>query len=225
MATTLSRNLKLRINSNLTADAKFNLEKLDLLGANVYTDSTDTLYMRSRGNVIIEPESADINGAGSGGSVQLGTASHQLASFIVYADSIDLQEADLGVGSLQLQNGSYYTSLEAGVQSANISYVLPTSAPTASQILRANASNPLQLEWASSTGSGVNQAVSTWALADGTTKNVTHGLGTEDIDVTVIDNNNQVIFVDNITVVDNNSISLTSSETPTGNWTVIIQGN
>ncbi len=90
MATTLTRNLKLRINSNLTADAKFNLEKIDALGSTFLVDSTDTLNIRSRSNISIEPDSADLGGNSTGGSLNIGNGSHLLASVAIHSDSTTL---------------------------------------------------------------------------------------------------------------------------------------
>ena len=87
MATTLTRNLKLRINSNLTADAKFNLERIDALGSTFLVDSADTLNIRSRSNISIEPDSADLGGNSTGGSLNIGNSSHLLESVAIYSDS------------------------------------------------------------------------------------------------------------------------------------------
>lgn len=90
MAFTLSRNLRLRLDSNLTANSRYNLERIDSLGAAVVVDSTDNVNIRSRGDITIEPESPDIGGSGVGGTVTVGTSSHSLSSFVVYADSFSL---------------------------------------------------------------------------------------------------------------------------------------
>lgn len=85
MAVTLTRNLKLRIDSNLTANSKYNLERLDLLGSTFLVDSTDSLNIRSSTNILIEPESADIGGSATGGTVSIGTASHIIDALEVHA--------------------------------------------------------------------------------------------------------------------------------------------
>jgi hypothetical protein len=80
MATTLTRYLKLKVADDLSADAKYNLNRLDSLGgisgATFSVDSTDNLNVRSRGNIIIEPQSPDVGGSGVGGSIQLGDDEH-----------------------------------------------------------------------------------------------------------------------------------------------------
>lgn len=90
MATTLTPNLKLRIDSNLTANAKYNLSRLDLLGATFLVDSTNSLNLRSQTNIVIEPNSADIGGSGVSGSVSIGTANHKITSLNVYATDLNL---------------------------------------------------------------------------------------------------------------------------------------
>lgn len=109
MTTTLSRNLKLRIDSSLTANARYNLERLDLLGGTFLVDSTDTLGVRSRSDILIEPESADIGGSGVGGTLSIGTASHSLASVAIYTSSFSLSAP---VGLLdQAAGGTKYLRL------------------------------------------------------------------------------------------------------------------
>jgi len=80
MATTLTRYLKLKVADDLSADAKYNLNRLDTLGgisgATFSVDSTDNLNVRSRGNIVIEPQSPDVGGSGVGGSIQLGDDGH-----------------------------------------------------------------------------------------------------------------------------------------------------
>lgn len=48
---------------------------------------------------------------------------------------------------IRLITGVWSTSIRAGAQTANIALVAPTVAPTAGQVLRANATTPTQLEW------------------------------------------------------------------------------
>jgi len=67
LATTLTNNLKLRLSEDLTANARYNLERIDLLGGVVPT-STDTVTIRSRTEINFLPNNADIGGVGSGGT-------------------------------------------------------------------------------------------------------------------------------------------------------------
>lgn len=124
MATSLTRNLKLRINSNLTADAKYNLERLDLLGSTFLVDSTDQLNIRSISDILIEPQSADLGASGTGGTVSIGSASHELDNISLYTAEFTLSttlgladQASGGNKDLKIQyksdlNGSVDTTVD-----------------------------------------------------------------------------------------------------------------
>lgn len=102
MSTTLTRNLKLRINSNLTADSKYNLERIDLLGSTFLVDSSDVLNVRSLTDISIQPESADLGGSGSGGVVSVGSSSHEIDELNVYASEVNFSDP---VGILDSASG------------------------------------------------------------------------------------------------------------------------
>lgn len=93
MAFTLTKNLKLRIDSNLTANAKYNLERIDLLGGSLLVDSTDALNFRSRTDINLEPNSPDVDGSGVGGSLNIGNSSHSLEEINLFSDSVNLSSA------------------------------------------------------------------------------------------------------------------------------------
>lgn len=78
MSVTLSRNLRLRIDSNLTASARYNLEVLDSLGGTFQVDSLDTTQIRARGDITIEPAAQEVGGTGTGGVVSLGIPGNQI---------------------------------------------------------------------------------------------------------------------------------------------------
>ena len=140
MATTLTRNLKLRLNSNLTADSKYNLERLDLLGSTFLTDSTNTLNIRSQTDINIEPNSPDSGGSGVGGTVTMGTVSHPLTALEIHTASMVIDgpisltdQATSGTKSLLLEyksdtNGAVDTvadrTLAIDVDGANRNLVL-----------------------------------------------------------------------------------------------------
>lgn len=98
MATRLTRNLRLRLTDSLTADSIYNLEKLDTLGSVYVVDTTDTLRVRSKSGVAIEPNSSDIGGTGAGGSIRLGSASQPLTSLDVYASLVNIPNLVLSTG-------------------------------------------------------------------------------------------------------------------------------
>ncbi|MBL7999003.1 MAG: hypothetical protein JNL32_10245 [Candidatus Kapabacteria bacterium] len=70
-------------------------------------------------------------------------------------------------GQLQLMNPArtFQTNIRAGAQTANITYTLPTTAPTAGQVLSSDASGNMSWTAASSgtvTGTGISTAVAYW---------------------------------------------------------------
>lgn len=107
---TLSRNLKLRLDTNLTANARFNLEKLDLLGSTFLVDSANDLNIRSQTDILIEPESADIGGSGEGGTVTFGSGSHELSGVTIHTDAFNLR-SPLSLFD-QASSGSRYLLLQ-----------------------------------------------------------------------------------------------------------------
>lgn len=69
-----------------------------------------------------------------------------------------------------------------------------------------------------------NSFEATWATGDGTTKAVTHSLGTKDVQVQVYDmTNDETILVDTIIRTSTSVVTLTSSEAPgASSWRVLI---
>lgn len=119
----LTPNLKLRINDNLTADAKYNLQRIDLLGSTFLVDTTDSLNIRSKTNILIEPESADIGGAGVGGLLNIGTTNHLLSAINLNSTDVNvandlglLDRAATGTKYLRLK---YNSALSGGVDNAS----------------------------------------------------------------------------------------------------------
>lgn len=92
MATSITRNLKLRVNDNLTADAKYNLNKLDELGAVYQVDNTGDVRIRAQTDVVIQPEDSSVGGAGTGGTVTIGSVAAPVDSFVVHADTVEFSE-------------------------------------------------------------------------------------------------------------------------------------
>lgn len=142
MTVSYSRNLRLRIDSNLTANAKYNLERIDLLGASLLVDTTGTVNIRSEGNINMEPESPDIGGSGVGGSVNYGSVDHQLSSVNFYADSVLLGSsaaiADSAVGgdfSLLLK---YKSDLSGAFDTADRSLIVDLNGADRQLILGGN---------------------------------------------------------------------------------------
>lgn len=107
---TLSRNLKLRLDSNLTASARSNLEKIDLLGSTFLVDSANTLKIRSSSDILIEPESADLGGSAVGGTLSIGSGAHLLESVLISTQEL-LVSAPLATLD-QATGGTKYLSLQ-----------------------------------------------------------------------------------------------------------------
>lgn len=103
----LTSNLKLRIESTLTANARYNLERLDTLGGSLLPDTTDTIKLRSRGDVSLLPNSSDIGGTGTGGLVTIADP-NQLATSITFWSADSLFPAGL---KLKTISSSDYLSL------------------------------------------------------------------------------------------------------------------
>jgi len=74
MATRFTSNLRLRIEDNLTADAIYNLERLDELGAVFKLSTSSTVELSSAEDVLIQPNNPAAGGSGIGGLVRIGSA-------------------------------------------------------------------------------------------------------------------------------------------------------
>ena len=122
MAYTLSSNLRLRLDSNLTASARYNLERLDTLGATFLVDSTSTLRLRSITDILLEPESADLGGSGTGGTLSMGTTSHSLAQINLYTDVLNVTSPlglrDQGTSGTKYLRLRYNSTLSGSVDTA-----------------------------------------------------------------------------------------------------------
>ena len=90
MATPRTRNLRLFLSSGLSAEAKANLEIIDRLGDISYVDSTDSVRIRSKTNIYLQP--ADPNMGGSGAAdLYIGTEAVPVDNFRVYANDFRMR--------------------------------------------------------------------------------------------------------------------------------------
>lgn len=119
---TLTRNLKLRLDSNLTANSKYNLQRIDTLGSTFLVDSTDTLKIRSRTDISIEPESADLGGGAAGGTLSIGNSGHSLASVDIHTSALTLSSPlsllDQATGGSKYLNIQYKSDLSGLVDTS-----------------------------------------------------------------------------------------------------------
>ena len=79
----ITPNLRLRLSENLTADARYNLERIDLVGSIVQLDDSQSAAVASLSSINLLPNAPSKGGSGSGGTVYVGSAS-QLSNLLVY---------------------------------------------------------------------------------------------------------------------------------------------
>lgn len=116
MASTTTKNLKLKLDSNLTASAKYNLERIDLLGATFVVDTTNDLNIRSQTDIIIQPNAPALGGVGTGGDVKIGSPDQPVnnlefnATAVSFSGALSLKDqASTSTGKLELQYKSDLT--------------------------------------------------------------------------------------------------------------------
>jgi hypothetical protein len=118
---TITRYLKLKIADDLSADAKYNLTRIDALGATFINDVTETLNIRSAADIQLEAEALAVGGSGRGGSITLGTPANY-SNIIAYSTAFSLRSA------LSLPTGaSSYLALAAAQSGLNGSLTLGIS--------------------------------------------------------------------------------------------------
>lgn len=100
MATTISRYLKLKIDDNLSADAKSNLAKIDELGAIFRTNTEDNVDLSAKGNISLQPGDPAIGGTPNQSDLVIGQSSNRVQHLDVYADETRLRTL------LRLKNGT-----------------------------------------------------------------------------------------------------------------------
>lgn len=110
MTTVLTPNLRLRLSDDLTADAKYNLNRLDTIGGTTQVLTSGDVLIRSAENIQLVPKSADLGGLGRGGLVDIGSAAGQITAHRIYADVTQFE------GTLRLLDlapgGTFYLNLQ-----------------------------------------------------------------------------------------------------------------
>lgn len=132
--------------------------------------------------------------------------------------------------SLRFNNAgnSLYTEFKVNPSLASsLSFTLPVDYGTTGQVLTSDGAGALS--WTTASGGSGSKFSADWLTAAGTSKTITHGLGTTDIsNVLIFDTSAglpyEVIEVDSISIVDANNITLVSSEAPSVSWRVVISG-
>lgn len=113
---TLTPNLRLRLTQDLTADAKYNLRRIDDLGSRFVVGQDGSTYVRAINDVYIEPESPDVGGTGVNGTLTIGDNGRSPAdyidveawarSFLLSSPLSLLDQAAGGVNYLKIQYNS-----------------------------------------------------------------------------------------------------------------------
>lgn len=124
MSTVLSPNLKLKIDSGLTASAKYNLYKIDTIGGSILVDSSGDVNIRSQEDINVLPNNASVGGTGVGGTINLGSSSQYLDALNVYADAVNLTTAganflDVGTGGTKYLAIKYNSTLNGAVDTVS----------------------------------------------------------------------------------------------------------
>lgn len=118
-------------------------------------------------------------------------------------------------------NGSEYAAIKApAALTASYTLTLPADAGTSGYVLSTNGSGVLS--WVDN--GSVTSFKADWALADGTSKTITHNLGSLDVMVQIYDKaNGASIEVNSVVRTDTNTLDLTASEAPNASgWRVMI---
>lgn len=246
-----TRNLKLIVDDNLSPEAKYNLERIDAFAGAYNLDSSGNLIIRSRGAISIEPNSRSAGGTGEASPVGIIGTSVSIPNASA-TNNLTLQNGTAGTSSYSFTitlsantsltfptSGLVATVPAAGVVrstgsalttgavslTADVSGVLPTAnggVPTpgpsdSGKVLTASGGS---VTWQPA-GTASTSYSADWLPGDGPTKTVTHGLGTTDVLVSIRDENGEQILLA-VDVLDNSTVSITSSEAPSGTWRVTI---
>lgn len=151
MADTLTPNLKLRVSSDLTADARYNLNRIDSLASATKVENNGNLRVRSIRDIILTPESQDLGGNGTGGTVSVGEAGVPVDTFEVFAETADFNDTPILVREIRLPelalNGINYVGFKSPDEiAADMVWTLPEADGAANQVLVTDGSGILS--WA-----------------------------------------------------------------------------
>lgn len=122
-STTFTKYLKLKLAADLSADARYNLQRIDSLGSTFTTDNSASLLIQSLRNITLETEAPSIGGTGNGqGYIYLGTADNK-SNIVLYSSSVQSKSP------LSIANGTstYLTLASIQDQLANYTLTFDTS--------------------------------------------------------------------------------------------------
>lgn len=106
MATRYTPNLRLRIEEDLTADAIYNLQRIDELGAVFKLSTNSTVELSSAEDVVIQPNNPSAGGTGIGGLVRVGSSSQYADLLDIYSNTVKFNSETVNLGSARLE-GTY----------------------------------------------------------------------------------------------------------------------
>lgn len=232
------------VNADINASAAIAYSKLNLSGSIVNADvNASAAIAYSKLNLSASIVNADIASGANIDAAKLGTGVVSNTEFN-YLDGVTsaiqtqldakvLKAGDTMTGDLVMANQKGIKFREATGGGTNIVYmrapaalagdldlILPIDAGTSGYVLSTDGSG--NLSWVSN--ASTSSFKTTWALADGAAKTITHNLGSLDVIVQIYDlSNNQTIEVDTVIRTDTNTLDLTASEAPNASgWRVII---
>lgn len=119
MATTLTPNLKLKINSDASPDLKYNFNRLDQLAASISVNLNQQVVIRSAQDIRFIPNSSDIGGTGSAGVVEFGDVNSPVAELKVNSDSTSFSGPitfnDIAIGGTKKLSIVYNSTITGSV--------------------------------------------------------------------------------------------------------------
>lgn len=145
MATRLTPNLRLRLSDDLTADAVYNLGRIDALGSTFFINSAETLFLRNQEQIVIHPRSPDVGGSGSGGIMTV-DGSLTVNEDAIITGTTQLSEMRL-LADISLPATSFYSALKAHPSlAASTTWTMPLTDGTNGEVMMTDGAG--QLDWA-----------------------------------------------------------------------------
>lgn len=227
----LTRNLRLRLADDLTADARYNLERIDQLGSVFPISSSANQTINSAADIRLNANSTTLGGDGDG---------------TVFAPNLQLSNA------LKLESGAYTFTLRASVQTQDLNFTLPPDFGTSGQFLTTSGAGGLtwtdpptsnfsslndttftnltagQLAqydgsaWVNVTLPSSRQSgVFNWLAVEGATKTITHGWGTTNIQVWIYEpGSSSIVYIESLDYLDSDTIVLSAHSGPDSDYIV-----
>jgi hypothetical protein len=228
-----SRYLKLRLSDDLTDDARFNLERIDELGAVFPSGESANQSIESSGAIYLNANSVSLGGDGNGD---------------VLAPNLKLSN------SLSIDSGAFTLTIKPGSLTSNFTLTLPEGPGDPDQFLSTDGNGTTSwadppntnlsslndttftnlqsgqfIQYNGSSWSNVElpasrlSGVFTWAAGDNNYKTIVHNFNTENIQVWVYDATDKTqVLIEGIDILDLNTIFLTAHSSPDNDYIVHI---